>query len=53
MLFSLQGLRELTLPLLTNTEITCTGVHVIISGKLSEKGPKTSPLRKVDVELRG
>jgi len=27
MLYILQGLRELTLPLLTDTEITCTGVH--------------------------
>jgi len=27
MLFILQGLRELTLPELTDTEITCTGVH--------------------------
>jgi len=27
MLFILQGLRQLTLPLLTDTEITCTGVH--------------------------
>jgi len=25
--FILQGLRELTLPLLTDTEIICTGVH--------------------------
>jgi len=27
MLFILQGLRELTLPLLSDAEITCTGVH--------------------------
>jgi len=50
MLFILQGLRELTLPLLTDTEITCTGVDM---GKLSERGSKTSLLRKVDVGLRG
>jgi len=30
MLFILQGLSELTLPLLTDTEITCTGVHIKI-----------------------
>jgi len=30
MIFILQGLRELTLPVLTDTEITCTGVHVKI-----------------------
>jgi len=30
MLFILQGLRELTLPLLTDTEMTCTGVHIKI-----------------------
>jgi len=30
MLFILQGLRELTLPLLTDTVITCTGVHIKI-----------------------
>jgi len=52
MLFILQGLRELTLPLLTDTEITCTGVYIKIWGKLSERGSKASPLRKVDVELR-
>jgi len=28
MLFILQGLREVTLPLLTDTEITCTGVDI-------------------------
>jgi len=28
MLFILQVLRELTLPLLTDTEITCTGVDI-------------------------
>jgi len=28
MLFVLQVLRELTLPLLTDTEITCTGVDI-------------------------
>jgi len=27
MFFILQGLRELTLPLLTDTKMTCTGVH--------------------------
>jgi len=30
MLFILQGLRKLTLPLLTDTEVTCTGVHIKI-----------------------
>jgi len=30
MLFILQRLSELTLPLLTDTEITCTGVHIKI-----------------------
>jgi len=30
MIFILQGLRELTLPVHTDTEITCTGVHVKI-----------------------
>jgi len=49
MLFILQGLRVLALPLLTDTEVTCTGVHI----KLSERGPKTSPLPKEDEALRG
>jgi len=52
MLFILQELRELTLPLLIDTEITCTGVDIKIWGKLSERGSKASPLRKVDVGLR-
>jgi len=52
MLFILQGLRELTLQL-HSTEIPCTGWILKFSGKLSEKGPKTSPLRKVDVGLCG
>jgi len=30
MLFIMQGLRYLTLPLLTDTELTCTGVHIKI-----------------------
>jgi len=30
MLFILQGPRELTLPLLTDTEITCTGMDIKI-----------------------
>ena len=50
MLFILQVLRELTLLLLTDTEISCTGVDI---KKLSLTGPKKiSPLRKVDVGLR-
>jgi len=53
MLFILQVLRELTLPLLTDTEVTCTEVAIKFRGKLSERGPKTSPLRKVDVGLSG
>jgi len=39
MLFILQVLRELTLPLLTDTEIPSTGLD------------KTSPLRKVDAGI--
>jgi len=30
----------LTLPLLTDTQMTCTGVDIKIGGKLSERGPK-------------
>jgi len=43
---------ELTLPLLTDTEITCTGVDIKIEGHALRKGPRKSPLRKVDVGLR-
>jgi len=43
----------LTLPLFTDTEITCTGVDMKFRDKLSERGSKPSPLRKVDVGLRG
>jgi len=53
MIFILQGLRELTLPLLTDTEISCTWVDIKISGKALRKGSKTLPLRKLDVGLRG
>jgi len=35
MLFSLQVLRELILPSLTDTEISCTGVDIKFRGKLS------------------
>jgi len=46
MLFILQVLRELTLPLITDTEITWT------AWIFKFRNPKTSPLRKVDVKLR-
>jgi len=49
MLFILQVLRELALPVLTDTEITCTGVVLKFRGKLSERGPKTSSLLKVEM----
>jgi len=38
MLFILQVLRELTLPLLTDTEITCTEVDIKIKGQALRKG---------------
>jgi len=38
MLFILQELRELTLPLLTDTEITCRGDRYYNLGASSQKG---------------
>jgi len=53
MLFILQVLKKSTLSLLTVTEISCTGVDIKIYGQALTRKPKTSPLRKVDVGLRG
>jgi len=38
MLFIWQGLRDVTLPLLTDTEITCTGVDIKIQVQVLRKG---------------
>jgi len=46
MLFILQGLRELTLPLLTDTETTCTGVDNKIEGQALRKGPQNIAIVK-------
>jgi len=49
MLFILQVLRELTLPFFTGCLLRQLAQRWIIKfrGKVSERGPKTSPLRKV------
>jgi len=39
-LFILQVLREFTLPLLIDTEMTCTGVDIKYRAKFSEGAPK-------------
>jgi len=46
MLFLLQVLRELTLTLLTDTEISCTGVDIKISGQALRKGPQNIAIAK-------
>jgi len=46
MLFILQVLRELTLPLLTDTEITCTGVDIKILRQALRKGPQKIAIAK-------
>jgi len=46
MLFILQVLRELTLPLLTDTEISCTGVDIKILGQALIKGPQNIAITK-------
>jgi len=46
MLFILQGLRELTLPLLTDTEITCTGVDFKNLGQALRKGLQNIAIAK-------
>jgi len=46
MLFILQGLRELTLLLLTDTEITCTGVHIKIYGQARRIGLQNIAIAK-------
>jgi len=46
MLFVLQVLRELTLPLLTDTEITCAGVDIKIEGQSFRKGPQNIAIAK-------
>ena len=40
MFFILQVLKELTMPLLTDTEVTCTGVDIKGEGHALRKGPQ-------------
>ena len=46
MLIILQVLRELTLLLLTDTEITCTEVHIEILGQALRKGLQNIAIAK-------
>jgi len=46
MLLILQGLRELTLPLLTDTKISCTWVDIKNSGKALRKGLQNIAIAK-------
>ena len=46
MLFILQVRREWTLPLLTDTEITCTRVDIKIYGQALRKGPQNIAIAK-------
>jgi len=46
MLFILQGLRELTLPLLTDTEITSTAMHIKIWRQAFRKGLQNIAIAK-------
>ena len=46
MLFILQVLRELTLPLVTDTETTCTEVDIKIKGQALRKEPQNIAIAK-------
>jgi len=43
---SVQVLRELTLPLLADNEITCTGMYIKIYGQAVRKGPQNIAIAK-------